>query len=34
MSGEEKEREFEALAKDLHDVCMGNTTEKEEQEEP
>ena len=32
MSGEEKEREFEALAKDLHDVCMGNTTEKEEQE--
>ena len=33
MSGEEKEREFEALAKDLHDVCMGNTTEKEEQEE-
>ena len=27
MSGEEKEREFEALAKDLHDVCMGNTTE-------
>ena len=33
MSGEEKEREFEALAKDLHDVCMGNTTEKEEKEE-
>ena len=32
MSGEEKEREFEALAKDLHDVCMGNTTEKEEKE--
>lgn len=31
MSGEEKEREFEALAKDLHDVCMGNTTEKEEE---
>ena len=22
MSGEEKEREFEALAKDLHDVCL------------
>ena len=33
MSGEEKEREFEALAKDLHDVCIGNTTEKEEKEE-
>ena len=32
MSGEEKEREFEALAKDLHDVCMGNTTEKEKNE--
>lgn len=25
MSGEEKEREFESLARDLHDVCMGNT---------
>ncbi len=25
MSGEEKEREFESLAKDLHDVCVGNT---------
>lgn len=24
MSGEEKEKEFEALAKDLHNVCMGN----------
>ncbi|MFR8999631.1 MAG: hypothetical protein ACLVIY_03505 [Anaerobutyricum soehngenii] len=29
MSGEEKEREFEALAKDLHDVCIGNTSERE-----
>lgn len=25
MTGEEKEREFESLARDLHDVCMGNT---------
>lgn len=25
LTGEDKEREFEALAKDLHNVCMGNT---------
>lgn len=31
MTGDEKEREFESLARDLHDVCMGNTdTEKTE----
>ena len=29
LTGEEKEREFEALAKDLHDVCTGNINEKE-----
>lgn len=29
MTGEEKEREFESLARDLHDVCMGNTNEKQ-----
>lgn len=27
MDGEEKAREFEALARDLHNVCMGNTEE-------
>ena len=30
LTGEEKEREFEALARDLHNVCMGNISEKEE----
>ena len=31
MTGDEKEREFESLARDLHNVCMGNTdTEKKE----
>ena len=29
MTGEEKEREFEALARDLHNVCMGNTGDSE-----
>lgn len=33
MSGEEKEKEFEALARDLHDVCMGNTGEGEKNAE-
>ena len=32
MTGEEKEREFESLARDLHDVCMGNTTEGEQEQ--
>ena len=32
MTGEEKEREFESLAKDLHDVCLGNTTEGEQEQ--
>ncbi len=29
MTGEEKEREFESLARDLHNVCMGNTDDGE-----
>ena len=29
LTGEEKEREFESLARDLHDVCMGNTSASE-----
>ena len=33
MTGEEKEREFESLARDLHDVCMGNTSESEKDTE-
>ena len=33
MTGEEKEREFESLARDLHDVCMGNASESEKDTE-
>ena len=33
MTGEEKEREFESLARDLHDVCIGNTSESEKDTE-
>lgn len=33
LTGEEKEKQFEALAKDLHDVCMGNATEDTKQTE-
>lgn len=29
LTGDEKEREFEALARDLHDVCTGNVSEKD-----
>lgn len=31
MTGEEKERAFEEMSKDLHDVCMGNIETEEEE---